>query len=86
VDSGVYTIVRHPQYTGLFLFNLALILISQHWVVTVIGVVSMVLTYISMVQEEHGLLQKFGNEYKEYMERVPRMNVVLGVIRALKRS
>jgi protein-S-isoprenylcysteine O-methyltransferase Ste14 len=84
VDTGVYSLVRHPQYTGLFLFNVALIFISQHWVIAVIGVVSMVLTYISMIQEEQGLLQKFGDEYQEYMERVPRMNVVLGAIRALK--
>lgn len=86
VDTGIYAIVRHPQYTGLFLFNVALALISQHWVVAFIGVISMGLTYISIINEEEELIQKFGNEYKQYMERVPRMNVVLGVIRALKRS
>lgn len=31
VDTGVYTIVRHPQYLGLILFVLALVLMSQQW-------------------------------------------------------
>jgi len=30
VDSGIYAVVRHPQYLGFILFVFALVLMSQH--------------------------------------------------------
>jgi len=31
VDSGIYAVIRHPQYLGFILFVFALVLMSQHW-------------------------------------------------------
>lgn len=85
VDTGVYSIVRHPQYTGLMLFNVSLVLITQHWLVGVVGAISIILAYASTLQEDQALLRKFGNDYKKYMEDVPRTNVLLGIYRRLSR-
>lgn len=86
VDSGIYAIVRHPQYTGgvLSIFVTTL-LWYPHWLFGVLGVVGGVVIYLSCVEEEKYLVQQFGDEYIAYMDRVPRMNVVLGVIRLLRR-
>lgn len=86
VDSGIYAIVRHPQYTGgvLSIFVTTL-LWYPHWLFGVLGVVGSVVIYLSCVEEEKYLVQQFGDEYIAYMDRVPRMNVVLGVIRLLRR-
>jgi protein-S-isoprenylcysteine O-methyltransferase Ste14 len=85
VDSGVYAVVRHPQYLGFILFVLALVLMSQHWLSVFSGVVGSALFYRDVLREEQMSVKKFGDDYKRYMQKVPRMNFVAGVIRLLQR-
>jgi len=85
VDSGTYAIVRHPQALGGILLLSASILISQHWLAAIVGVPIIVWTYLEEVKAEKGLIIKFGDDYKRYMRRVPRMNFLLGIIRLLIR-
>jgi len=84
VDSGLYAIVRHPQYSAGILFTLALILISQTWLIAVIGLVCIILMYWDILNADKYEIQKFGDEYKRYMEKVPGTNFFLGVIRLLR--
>ncbi len=86
VDSGLYAVVRHPQYLAQVFLCLAVMFIAQHWTVVVIGLVPMVLTYLDAIREDHACISKFGDDYRRYMERVPRMNLVAGVIRLLQRK
>ncbi len=81
VDSGIYAVVRHPQYLGFILLSLALILIAQGWMVTVIGVLAMAFSYLITVNADCVNLEKFGDDYRRYMEAVPRTNFLLGIIR-----
>lgn len=46
----------------------------------------MVWFYEEAAKEEKGLILKFGDGYKRYTERVPRLNLLLGVIRWLGRG
>ena len=85
VDSGTYAIVRHPQALGSILLMSASILISQHWLVAIAGVIMSASFYRVQVKHEKKLLVKFGDDYKRYMQKVPRINFVLGVIRLLQR-
>jgi protein-S-isoprenylcysteine O-methyltransferase Ste14/NAD-dependent dihydropyrimidine dehydrogenase PreA subunit len=85
VDSGTYGIVRHPQILGCMLLMSASILISQHWLSAIVGIPIMVWLYAELPKEEKGLTLKFGDDYKLYMQKVPRINFVLGVIRLLRR-
>ncbi len=86
VDSGTYAIVRHPQVLGTILLMSASILISQHWLVGIVGVPLIVWGYLEAVNEEKGLMVKFGDDYKHYLQKVPRINLLLGVIRILRRK
>ena len=86
VDSGLYAIVRHPQYTAGILFSLALILISQTWIIAGIGFVCIILMYIDILNADKYEIQKFGDEYKRYMKKVPGTNFLLGVIRILRQK
>jgi protein-S-isoprenylcysteine O-methyltransferase Ste14 len=45
IDSGVYAVVRHPQYLGFMLFVLALVLMCQHWLSVISGVLGSALFY-----------------------------------------
>ena len=86
VDSGVYAVVRHPQYLGFMLFVFALVSMSQHWLSVFSGVLGSALFYKDVLREEQMSIVKFGDEYERYMQKVPRMNFILGIIRLLKRS
>jgi protein-S-isoprenylcysteine O-methyltransferase Ste14 len=85
VDSGLYSIIRHPQYTSGILFSLSLVLISQSWLILAIGAVVMPLLYVDIIMADKYEVEKFGNEYKRYMKKVPRTNIILGIIRLLIR-
>jgi len=37
--------------------------------------------YFSMISEERNNIEGFGDAYLSYMEKVPRMNVIAGIIR-----
>lgn len=84
VDKGVYAIVRHPQYVAGMLMGTALPLIAQRWILGVLGVMVIVINYIDTFEEEASCRKKFGNDYTRYMQSVPRVNLILGIIRALK--
>jgi protein-S-isoprenylcysteine O-methyltransferase Ste14 len=84
VDRGLYAIVRHPQYLAGILMGIGLGLIAQNWIVVVLGFVVAIISYIGTTEEEAGCLEKFGEAYAQYMERVPGVNFVLGIYRWVK--
>jgi protein-S-isoprenylcysteine O-methyltransferase Ste14 len=67
------------------LFNLAMMLLAQHWVVILIGAVSMALFYIDMQAADQEGIQKFGEAYRDYMQRVPQVNFILGILRVIQK-
>jgi len=85
VDTGIYAIVRHPQMgTAWLLLCFALMLIAQHWSSVALGVPAMVLAHLDLLKADRRLVEKFGDAYRRYMERVPRVNFVLGIVRLLQ--
>lgn len=71
VTTGVFSKMRHPMYLSLILMYFGLAL---SW-----GIVWMLipsfffsaLTVVIAIKEEAFLLQKFGRQYMEYMQKVP---------------
>ena len=87
VDTGIYAVVRHPQYTGgIYAIFVTTLLWYPHWLFAVLGVIGATLTYLDILEEDKRLIGKFGNDYLAYMERVPRMNFMLGIIRLCKQQ
>jgi protein-S-isoprenylcysteine O-methyltransferase Ste14 len=84
VDTGIYAIVRHPQSgTSGILLNLALALIGQHWLLAVLAAMGMILIYVDTFNADRACIEKFGEEYVRYMQRVPRINFLAGLLRLL---
>ncbi|MCG8608459.1 isoprenylcysteine carboxylmethyltransferase family protein [bacterium] len=72
VTSGIYRYVRHPQYTGMFLFTLGWIL---HWpsVITLLLWPVLVAAYVWLARrEEDGVIAEFGDAYLQYAKTTPR--------------
>lgn len=86
VDTGIYAIVRHPQGgTAWLLFNLAVIFIAWHWTSAILGLVSMGLVYADAFKADQYCIEKFGDDYKRYMQKVSRVNFLAGIIHLLQR-
>ncbi len=87
VTGGLYGIVRHVQYTGGILsIFIATPLLYPHWIFLVLGVPGIWLTYLGTKREDAFLIGKFGEDYRNYMEQVPGINILAGVIRAIGRK
>ena len=84
VDTGIYSIVRHPQYITFIMFAIAGMLLFQHWIIVLLGVPVLPLTYIDLLRADKCLIEKFGDDYRLYMQRVPRANFIIGIIRMLR--
>ncbi len=85
VDTGIYSIVRHPQYVTFILWAIAGMLLFQHWIVVLLGIPVVPLTYIDLIKADKDAIKKFGDDYKAYMKKVPRMNFLIGILRLLQR-
>jgi len=83
VESGMYAFVRHPEFLGHILIILALIIISQHWISLIIGAILIVMLCFAIMEEEKRNIEKFGKAYKDYMNRVPRINLIAGIIKQI---
>ena len=84
VNTGIYSIIRHPQYVTFILWAIAGMLLFQHWIVIILGIPVIPLTYIDLIKADKDLIDKFGFDYKAYMKRVPRANFLLGIFRLLR--
>jgi protein-S-isoprenylcysteine O-methyltransferase Ste14 len=84
VDTGIYSVVRHPQFVTFILWAFAGMLLFQHWIIILLGIPIMSLTYIDLNRADEGSIEKFGDDYKAYMKKVPRANFLLGIIRHLR--
>lgn len=79
VTSGPFALIRHPIYTALFAFMLALALAFGHWRGLILGVpLYWFGTWQRIAEEERLLRAQFGAAYDGYAARVKRF--VPGVI------
>ena len=85
VDRDVFGIIRHPIYTGWLIYIISLDFLSQHWLTIALSIIPAVLAFDFVSTEDASNLRKFGDEYRAYQERVPRMNLLTGLMRAWRR-
>ncbi|MGH2602960.1 MAG: methyltransferase family protein [Dehalococcoidia bacterium] len=70
--DGLYGVVRHPQYTGIFLaiFGEGIV----HWptLISVAMFPVIVIAYVLLARkEERQMLAEYGDRYRDYQRRVP---------------
>lgn len=78
VTSGPYRWVRHPLYTVGSSMFVAFGMIADNWFIAVLGILTFILMAIRTPKEEANLIEKFGDEYREYMKRTGRFFPKLG--------
>ncbi len=72
VTRGPYRILRHPIYFGSFLTLVGMGIASASWVVLLCALLWIAFFCIVVPAEERFCLEKYGDAYREYMNRTPR--------------
>ena len=83
VTSGVYGLVRHPMYLAgmlIFLFEPAMTVNSLS-----LRVPATLYFLFGTFIEELRFLHDFGDAYRAYREEVPRLNIIAGITRKIRR-
>jgi len=72
VTRGPYRYTRNPQYICDISSILAYMILTNSWMVCVLGILGTVLNILAPFTEEPWLEERFGEEYLAYKCRVPR--------------
>ena len=71
IRKGVFNVVRHPIYLSEILLYLGLLMLSISLAATVVWIIAIVFLHYISCYEERLLLERFGDEYEQYMREVP---------------
>lgn len=72
LSEGIYAISRHPQYFGFFLAYAGIGIACASWVLLLCALVWILSWQFGIEEEERILLEKYGDAYRQYMNRTPR--------------
>ena len=70
VSSGLYAWIRHPQYLGLGIAGLGLLLYWPRFIILVLYLTMLFVYYLLARNEEWRMEKKFGDSYRNYKERI----------------
>lgn len=74
VTGGIFARVRHPIYLGMWLWAGSQPLLIRNWIAGWAMLLTFTALYlIRMPREERMLLERFGDQYREYASRTPRL-------------
>ena len=72
ISNGVYAISRHPGYLSFFLAFTGIGISCASWVFLLCALVWITTWVIGVEEEERILIEKYGDAYRQYMNRTPR--------------
>jgi len=73
LQDGIYRVVRHPRYLSAASGVIANALFVDYVGVYVLILLLFPLGYPMLVFEERDLIDRFGEEYRQYQQEVPRI-------------
>jgi protein-S-isoprenylcysteine O-methyltransferase Ste14 len=70
--EGLYRISRNPIYLSTFLIDIGIGIAGASWIYLLYAMIEIILQNSTLGAEERWCLEKYGDKYKEYMNRTPR--------------
>jgi protein-S-isoprenylcysteine O-methyltransferase Ste14 len=70
--KGLYRYSKHPMLLAGYLILIGAGIASASWVFLLFSIVYIILSAVLAIAEERSCLEKFGNAYREYINRTPR--------------
>ncbi len=73
ITSGPFSVVRHPSYWAHTAILTGFFFITGVVAIGIITLIDLTITYfVTTTLEDRELVDRFGNQYKEYQKRVPK--------------
>jgi protein-S-isoprenylcysteine O-methyltransferase Ste14 len=73
VTEGIYARIRHPRYLSVLLGLVGLALMANYFGIYVVVAAFVPGLYAIIILEERELVERFGDAYRDYCKRVPRL-------------
>ena len=73
ITTGVYSLIRHPQYLGGLLSHIGISFLLSAWYSLLVTPLMIILVYLISWKEEKELIIEFDKEYEDYKKKVPML-------------
>lgn len=70
--GGLYRLSRNPMYAAYFIYFTGCAMMARSLILLAILIIFQISTHVMIIAEERWCIEKFGDEYREYMKRVRR--------------
>lgn len=81
IEGTIFGIIRHSFYLGFALWGIGQILAIQSTISVTLGIIAIFCARKASKKEDEFNILKFGDDYREYMKKVPMWNVLKGLRR-----
>jgi len=72
LDQGIYARIRHPRYVEVALGTLGYAAFANHSGSWLVALATVPVLHLIVLVEERELVERFGQQYRDYMARTPR--------------
>ncbi len=72
VKKGIYKFSRNPIYASYNIFGFSIALLTGSWIIFILHIIEIVTCHFEILDEEKYCIDKYGDEYRVYMKKVPR--------------
>lgn len=72
VTKGIYRFSRNPQQIFTIVMWIGIGLVTSCLLIIVICIIQLITVYPTFIAQEKFCVEKYGNDYKEYMRKTPR--------------
>ncbi|MHA1915578.1 MAG: methyltransferase family protein, partial [Promethearchaeota archaeon] len=67
-----YRFSRNPMYIGDFFIFIGIAISCLSWIYLIVTILVFIVNHLAVLSEEHECIAKYGQPYREYMEKIPR--------------
>ncbi|MFX1328334.1 MAG: methyltransferase family protein [Promethearchaeota archaeon] len=71
ISSGLYSVIRHPQYFGGILAHIGISILLSSFLSLILTPIVIFLNFLISWKEEKELIREFGKDYEDYKKTVP---------------
>ena len=77
VVKGLYRISRNPQDVSITILFIGICLMVGSWIALIILIIGKILSHFRTLAEEQACIMQYGENYMEYMKKIPRYFIFL---------